>query len=91
MDKFLSDFGKLADNRHVKHVVHRLNPLIDAGLMKATSKVQSLATGGAVRGRRGAPKLIKAHGGEYVLPQGVKPTKAQMSAVAKRKAAAKKM
>ena len=87
MDKFLKDFGSFANSRDVKHVMHRLNPLVDAGIMKATSKVQSLATGGRVKGaKKGQAKMIKAHVGEYVLPVGVKPTKAQKSAVSKRKA-----
>jgi hypothetical protein len=42
--------------------------------------------GGKVPGKKGAPKVIMAHGGEYVLPVGVKPTKAQKAQVAKRKA-----
>ena len=37
MDKFLKDFGSFANSRDVKHVMHRLNPLVDAGIMKATS------------------------------------------------------
>jgi hypothetical protein len=39
--------------------------------------------GGRVPGKKGAAKKIIAHGGEYVLPVGVKPTKAQKAAVAK--------
>ena len=46
--------------------------------------------GGRVKGARGRPKIIQAHVGEYVLPVGVKPTKAQKSAVAKKHARAKK-
>jgi hypothetical protein len=42
--------------------------------------------GGKVPGKKGAPKVIMAHGGEYVLPVGVKPTKAQKAMVAKGKA-----
>lgn len=42
--------------------------------------------GGKVPGKKGAPKMILAHGGEYVLPVGVKPTKAQKAKVAKGKA-----
>ena len=41
--------------------------------------------GGKVPGKKGAPKVILAHGGEYVLPVGVKPTKAQKAKVAKLK------
>jgi hypothetical protein len=40
--------------------------------------------GGRVPGKVGKPKVILAHGGEYVLPAGVKPTKAQKAEVAKR-------
>ena len=40
--------------------------------------------GGKVPGAKGKPKVILAHGGEYVLPVGVKPTKAQKAQVAKR-------
>ncbi len=47
-------------------------------------------TGGRVPGKRGAPKQVLAHGGEYILPVGVKPTKAQRAEVAKRKAATPK-
>ena len=91
MDSFLRDFGKLAGNSHVKHVMHRLNPVVDAGIMKAASKIQSMATGGRVKGvKKGAPKMIKAHVGEFVLPGGVAPTKVQKAAGAKRKVAAKK-
>jgi hypothetical protein len=40
--------------------------------------------GGRIPGPKGKPKVILAHGGEYVLPAGVKPTKAQKAEVAKR-------
>lgn len=38
--------------------------------------------GGKVPERRGKPVPALLHGGEYVLPVGVKPTKAQMKKVA---------
>ena len=47
-------------------------------------------TGGRVKGKRGKAKIAQLHAGEYVLPIGVAPTKAQKSAVAKRKAKARK-
>ena len=54
--------------------------------------------GGRVKGKRGKPVPILAHGGEFVLPTSVKPTKAQVKAVNKlhapkkpRKPRAKKM
>ena len=49
-------------------------------------------TGGHVGkgGKKGKARLAVVHNGEYVLPVGVKPTKSQKSAVAKRKARAKK-
>jgi hypothetical protein len=40
--------------------------------------------GGRISGKKGKPKAIVAHGGEYILPVGVKPTKAQKAEVAKR-------
>ena len=42
-------------------------------------------TGGMVKGRKGKAVQIIAHGHEYILPVGVKPTKAQKAQVAKRK------
>lgn len=38
--------------------------------------------GGRVPGKKGKPVMATVHGGEYVLPVGVKPTKTQMKAVA---------
>lgn len=37
--------------------------------------------GGKVPGPRGKPRAILAHGGEFVLPSHIKPTKAQRDAV----------
>ncbi len=84
MDGMLRDFSRFANNRDIKHVFHKAEPISDAAIRRVA---QSLKTGGRVKGaKKGAPKIIKAHVGEYVLPVGVKPTKAQKSAVAKRKA-----
>jgi hypothetical protein len=47
-------------------------------------------TGGAVGGKKGKPRAILAHGGEYVLPANAKPTKAQRAIVARNKRNAKK-
>jgi hypothetical protein len=44
-----------------------------------------LKTGGAVKGGRNKKVPAILHGGEYVLPHGIKPTKAQKAAVAKNK------
>lgn len=57
---------------------------IGALLGGAAGTLLPFKKGGRVPGKKGAPKKILAHGGEYVLPVGVKPTKAQMVAVAKR-------
>lgn len=46
--------------------------------------------GGRVPGPKGKPVKAIVHGGEFVLPVGVKPTAAQKKAVASRKAAEKK-
>ena len=68
-------------------VQFKLSPITDAAINKAAGAIQSLKTGGRVKGaKKGAPKIIKAHVGEYILPVGVKPTKTQKMAVAKRKA-----
>jgi hypothetical protein len=52
----------------------------------AGSLIPFFETGGLVKGKKGKPVKALVHGGEYVLPVGVKPTKAQKKAVAKRKA-----
>ena len=57
--------------------------------LEATA-VPSFKTGGKIAGKRGRPKKIIAHSGEYILPLGVAPTLAQKKAVAKRKAKARK-
>jgi hypothetical protein len=46
--------------------------------------------GGRVSGKKNKGKLAVVHGGEFILPVGVAPTKSQKSAVAKKKARAKK-
>ena len=56
----------------------------------AETPIPVFKNGGRVKGARGRPKIIQAHVGEYVLPVGVKPTKAQKSAVAKKHARARK-
>lgn len=66
-------------------------PITNSLIHKAEQKIQSLAVGGVVKGKKkGMPKLVKAHVGEFVLPIGVKPTVAQRKAVAKGKAMVKK-
>lgn len=56
----------------------------------AGGSIMPFKKGGRVPGSRGKPKLILAHGGEYVLPVGVAPTKAQKAKVAKKKGRGKK-
>ncbi len=48
----------------------------------AETPIPVFKNGGKVKGARGRRKIIQAHVGEYVLPVGVKPTKAQKTAVA---------
>lgn len=53
---------------------------------KALGSLLKFKKGGRIPGaKKGQPKVIVAHVGEYVLPVGVKPTKAQKGAVAKLK------
>lgn len=52
---------------------------------KAVRGFLGFKKGGRVPGKKGAPRKAVVHGGEYVLPVGVAPTKAQKAAVAKLK------
>ena len=56
----------------------------------AESPIPMFKNGGTVKEKKGKGKLAVVHGGEFVLPVGVKPTVAQKKEVAKRKARAKK-
>lgn len=47
-------------------------------------------TGGLVEGDKGQPIPILAHGGEYILPIGIRPTNKQMNSVEKIKRKSKK-
>ena len=66
----------------------------DAGtrlLQTATEMpIPAFKNGGRVSGKKNKGKLAVVHGGEFILPVGVAPTKSQKSAVAKKKARAKK-
>lgn len=94
------DLGKQGGKALGKMIGGKQGAKIGASLGKMGGKAVSglvaketglkFKTGGRVPGKKGAPKKAVVHGGEYVLPIGVKPTKAQKSAVAKRKAKAKK-
>jgi hypothetical protein len=52
---------------------------------KAPGSLPKFKKGGLVRGPKGKPRLAIVHGGEYILPQNAKPTKAQKAIVAKNK------
>jgi hypothetical protein len=85
MNSFLKDLSSFSNNKDVKHVFHKLSPITDALIAKGASKVQSLKKGGRVKGaKKGMPKMIKAHVGEYVIPVGVKVPKSVKAAVAKK-------
>ena len=58
--------------------------------LETTAPMLAFKNGGRVPGKKGRAKMAVVHSGEYVLPVGVKPNKVQKSAVAKRKARAKK-
>ena len=66
----------------------------DAGtrlLQTATEMpIPAFKNGGRVSGKKNKSKLAVVHGGEFILPVGVAPTKSQKSAFAKKKARAKK-
>ena len=66
-------------------------PGVNGGEIGSTiGNLLPFANGGRVPGKRGKPKVILAHGSEFILPVGVQPTAFQKKEVAKRKAAAKK-
>ena len=56
----------------------------------AGTALEPFKHGGRVTGKKGAPRKIIAHSGEYVLPANAKPTLAQRRIVAKNRAQAKK-
>lgn len=53
--------------------------------MEAAPALLAFKNGGRVGGKKGKAIKIIAHGGEYVLPLNVKPTKAQKAVVRKNK------
>jgi hypothetical protein len=53
--------------------------------LEAAPALLAFKTGGRVPGKKGKSIKILAHGGEYVLPVNVKPTKAQKAVVRKNK------
>lgn len=87
-----SALGKLIGGKQGKKIGASLGKMAGKAVSGAVAKETGLQfkTGGRVPGKRGRAKKAIVHGGEYVLPVGVKPTKAQKSAVAKKKAMAKK-
>ena len=58
--------------------------------LETTAPMLAFRNGGKVPGKKNKAKMAVVHGGEYVLPVGVKPTVAQKKAVAKKKARARK-
>ena len=54
-------------------------------LLEAAPALLAFKTGGRVGGKKGKAIKIIAHGGEYVLPVNVKPTKHQKAVVRKNK------
>jgi hypothetical protein len=59
------------------------DPNKTAGLGGQVGDLLPFKKGGRVPGKKGKPRMILAHGGEYVLANGIKPTKAQIKATAK--------
>jgi hypothetical protein len=54
-------------------------------LLEAAPALLAFKTGGRVPGKKSKSLQILAHGGEYVLPVNVKPTKKQIAVVRKNK------
>ncbi len=55
-------------------------------IAEAAPALLAFKTGGLVKGKQGKARKAIVHGGEYVLPVGVKPTAYQKKQVARRKA-----
>ena len=53
-----------------------------------TTPIPVFRKGGRVEGSRGKARIAQVHNGEYILPVGLPPNKAQKAAVAKRHAKA---
>jgi hypothetical protein len=66
-------------------------PGIDGGALGGfLGSLAPFKTGGRISGGRNQPRVILAHGSEYVLPANARPTKKQRSIVAGNKRRAKK-
>ena len=88
MGKFGSLFGNLAGQIGGK--LFPIPGITDGGALGgAIGSLLPFKTGGKVPGRRGSPRVILAHGSEYVLPSNAKPTKSQRAIVARNKRKAK--
>jgi len=59
--------------------------LIGSSLGGLAGSLLPFKNGGLVPGKKGKPKIILAHSGEWVLPNGISPTKEQRSLIEKRK------
>ena len=49
-------FSDFANDRDIKHIFHKVEPVTDAIINKAVGKVQSLKTGGRVKGAKKGAK-----------------------------------
>jgi hypothetical protein len=59
--------------------------LIGSSLGGLAGSLLPFKNGGKIPGKKGKPIIILAHGQEWVLPNGVSPTKEQISSIEKRK------
>jgi len=74
------DIGKSA----VKTFTSKAGQMVAQGALDALPLL-AFKTGGRVAGKKGKAMKAIVHGGEYVLPIGIKPTASQKKAVAKNK------
>lgn len=82
-------FGKSAARGLGKalHLPKELTGALGVAGEGAGAVLEPFQTGGKIKGKRGKPKVILAHAGEFVLPLNAKPTKEQKKIVAKNKKA----
>ena len=85
-----SAVGTFAGGKIGKHFAGKTGENIGKVIGGVAGGLLPYKTGGMVKGKRGKPVQIMAHGSEYILPVGVRPTKHQKAQVAKRKKKAMK-
>lgn len=70
------------NNKRAESAARNIGGALGEVALPAAGAALGFKNGGKVPGKKGKAVKATVHGGEYVLPVGVKPTKTQMKAVA---------